>query len=325
LGAGASVSAGLPALSGIFEDPAVAKYLALGASEFERFLAEYVWTPRQIAPSDRWRSLNLEEVLTMLRLWESDNQSPLNWAKNHKYQKQLLGCVYHSVYVDKADNGCRDYNRLIKLCDAEFDDITWASFNWDAKFEQAFYYALRGLGEGARLPRCHAGLTEWEGTNSKHLYLKLHGSVSWFREAGGKVINMRFGKVGGTYPVVGAWNDYLNRGEAELQPMIAEPSFFKHEGISQNQFLHEQWCTFDKSLGQADVVLIIGYSLPDGDAMAKQSLLTAVARNPAARFIVVDPADTVFPRYLRILGENRLDQRKTGFTEFLRKPGLLTA
>ena len=324
LGAGASISAGLPALNRIFEDSSVQAYLADEANEFDNFMSKYVWTPRLIESVERWKSLNLEEVLTMLRLWENDSQSPINFAKNFKYQKQLLGCVYHSVYSDKKDNGCRDYNQLISFCDERFDRITWASFNWDAKFEQAFFYTFKGCADGGRLPSCHANLQDWEGTNEKHMYLKLHGSVTWFSDAGGNVINRRFGKVAGAYPVRAAWDDFLCGNSGALEPMIAEPSFLKHDRIRAKPFLRSQWRSLDLALGESDLVLVVGFSLPDGDAMAKQSLLTTVARNPNAPFVVVDPDKTkqVMPRYERLLGSGRLDQRPQSLTAFLVDPRL---
>lgn len=321
LGAGASVSAGLPSLAGVFEDESVKAYLASDGRDFEIFLRKYIWGPRNVTEAERWRSLNLEEVLTLLRLWEDNNQSPLNFKKNRNYQRQLLGCVYRSVYMDKRDNGARDYNHLIVHCDRSYDSVTWASFNWDAKFEQAFYYAFLALGQGNNLPRCHPGVNGWEGTNPKHLLLKLHGSVSWLEgPKTGTAQSLRFGAVKGARPIEKAWDSYLAGDPNALSPIIAEPSFFKHERIKKSKFLWSQWNTFDKALGQADDVLIVGYSLPDGDAMAKQSLLTLVARNPNAKVIVVDPDGDgqVLSRYTRVVGgPPRLSARKETLSDFI--------
>jgi hypothetical protein len=322
LGAGASVGSGLPSLAGIFEDPAVNTYLQTQAVEFYRFLCDKIWEPRNIKGNKRSDGMNLEEILTILNLWSRDNHPPLNFKKNSIYQRQLRGCVYHSVYHNKRYNGCSDYNKLIQLCDNQFDHITWASFNWDLKLEQAFYYTFIEKGIGNRLPRCYDKLIGWEGTNSKHLLLKLHGSVSWFEGADESVVNRRFGKDKGVYPIDVAWEDYLNLKENAVLPVIADPSFFKHEDIKVTPFLSKQWEMFDNSLKSADCVLVIGYSLPDGDAMSKQSLITSVARNPKIQYIVIDPdrQKLIMTRYKRILGENRVIDKDMRFGEFLNSP-----
>lgn len=329
LGAGASVSAGLPPLAGIFEDASVQAYLASQAPEFEQFLEKFIWKPRGIAVADRWKSLNLEEVLTMLRLWERPNhQAPVNFRENRGYQKDLLGCVYHSVFIDRKYNGCQDLNSLLAACDATYDHITWSSFNWDAKLEQAFYWQFKSVTPvWNRFPVCHQPVPQgWEGAFAKHLMLKLHGSVTWFIEAG-KLHYKHFGSTLSGNETKQAWDSFLSPGKKDLKPMIAEPSFLKHERIKSTDYLREQWREFDRRLGKADVVLIIGYSLPDGDAMAKQSLLTAVARRPDARYIIVDPDkyDQVRPRYERVLGANRMVHHKMGLTEFLSNPAPLAS
>jgi hypothetical protein len=326
LGAGASVSAGLPSLAGIFEDTSVKEYLSTDALKFFDFLERYVWAPRGIAESERWRSLNLEEVLTMLRLWENDNQSPINFAKNRKYQRQLLGCVYQSVFVGKTDNGCRDYNNLIWQCEEAYDEVTWSSFNWDAKLEQAFYYLfLRVLGASERFPRCHPPPDGWDGSNPKHLLLKLHGSVTWFCDGKGRVCYRHFGDKTDGNETRMAWDAFLTGQDGAFEPMIAEPSFLKHERIRATDFFCEQWREFDRKLATADLVLIVGYSLPDGDAMAKQSLLTAVARNPGARYLIIDPdrSGQVMPRYERVLGPNRMVVHQMTLSQFLANPATL--
>lgn len=315
------MSAGLPSLAGIFEDAAVQRYLQTDAVKFEGFLNEFIWQPRDIAVADRFKSLNLEEVLTMLRLWETDNQSPLNFKKNYRHQKALLGCVYHSVFVDKSDNGNRDLNKLIEVADATYDSITWCSFNWDAKLEQAFYYHFRKINPVAnRLPVCHPVPTGWTGAFNKHLLLKLHGSVTWFIDEEGKVYYKQFGTKQSGNETSDAWTAFLSQSSSTgVEPMIAEPSFLKHERIKNTEFLCEQWREFDRRLAQADIILVVGYSLPDGDAMAKQSLLTAVARRAGTRYIVVDTdrQNLVMPRYERVLGGGRMVPHRVTLTEFL--------
>ena len=325
LGAGASVSSGLPSLGGIFADEAVMRYLKSDGLPFLKFLEQFVWSPRQIGESDRWKGLNLEEVLTMLRLWENDDQSPLNWKKNRSFQKHLLGCVYNSVFVDKSNIECGDYSQLILLADEQFDHITWASFNWDTKLEEGFLSAFPAFSTSEQLPSCSPSPVNWPGINQKHLFLKLHGSVSWFANSSGMIIHKGSFFERSNREIADSWNDFLENGRG-LVPMIAEPSFFKHERIKGVSFLRRQWRRFHAELGQSDVILVVGYSLPDGDAMAKQALLTAVARNQNVRVWVVDPDQSgqVESRYVRIFGRQRLHACNQELAHFLlQRPALL--
>ncbi|MCL4283488.1 MAG: hypothetical protein KJZ62_00145 [Fimbriimonadaceae bacterium] len=340
LGAGASVSAGLPSLAGIFDDPSVQNYLENDGRDFKAFLEKHVWEPRGITPREFWKGLNLEEVLTLLRQWrfsskpnggKHDNpHSPLNHSKNMKIQRQLLGCVYRAVYEGKSGKspeGRYDYNTLIQLADSEFDEVTWATFNWDALLEQAFYYTFY---KQNRLPSCHSDLVGWDGADDKHRLLKLHGSVTWFYDTQGQVTYVPWGKTICRGDQVGEhWSAYLTSVADAPRPMIAEPSFFKHEDLIERPFLLRQWEMFDEAIAKANLVLIIGYSMPDGDAMAKQSLLTAVERDTISKFVVVDPDSTyasdglariesgVMQRYRRVLGSPRLTECKQTFGEFL--------
>lgn len=310
-------------------------YIAADGREFLEFLDKNVWMPREVAPGERWRTLNLEEVLTMLRQWryrpkpnggrESNPYSPLNHKKNDRLQRQLLGCVYNSVFVGKSGKDARDYNRLLRLVDNEFDHVTWASFNWDALLEQAFFWEFY---RENRFPRCHPDLNGWGGEDPKHLLLKLHGSVTWFYDTSGNVFYVPYGKTKGRDEVALHWEAYLRSDKDAPRPMIAEPSYFKHEDLAERPFLLNHWSFFDRAIAEADIVIVVGYSMPDGDAMAKQTLLTAVARKAIDRFVVVDPDGVsrtdrskpesgVLHRYRRILGGPRLTEYRCFFDEFL--------
>jgi hypothetical protein len=280
-----------------------------------------IWNPRGKTIDTSDESMNIEEVLTLLKQWEQGKcvNPPLNFARNLRIQKQLLGCVYRSVYMDKADNHERFMNQFIRHLDTRFDHVTWGTFNWDAKLEQAFYREMEHDAAG-RLPKCMPELQDWDGSNDKHLMLKLHGSVSWFERPGaGGVYNLPFGRHRPPLPINVQWGKYLS-GASEDKPLIAEPSFFKHEEINTRPLLRSQWEAFDDAMAVANTVFICGYSLPDGDARAKQSLLTAVARRDDVPWIVVDPDSRgeVRQRYERILGgAPRLDFRQQYMADFV--------
>ncbi|MBC8066291.1 MAG: hypothetical protein H7Y17_15785 [Chlorobia bacterium] len=307
LGAGASAGMGLPMLGQIFKDKEVARYLTTNAHTFLRFLEDYIWQPRGVTIHESDSSLNIEEILTLLRQWERQEVSPLSIEENRVIQRQLLGCVPKGVYTEKGSSDSGRYlNRLVEHVDSQYDEVSWASFNWDMKFEQAFWHFMKSrmVPPLNRLPRCNSALLDWDGSNPKHYLMKLHGSVSWFTFPDQRVHNKRFGARKPT-PIDVAWDEYLGGGCTAV-PVIAEPSFFKHEVITAGTFLWKQWEDFNSRLATAHEILVCGYSLPDGDAKAKESCLTCVAVNPKASWTVVDPSNSVLEKFGRLVGGSRV-------------------
>lgn len=317
LGAGASRGMGLPLLSEIFSDPPVVDYLNSEAEQLLQFMHRFIWQPRGLTIVESASSLNIEEVMTLLKQWMKTSSSPISIEENQQIQKLLLGCVQKAVYVNKG-NTERYYNDVIRWSNKEFESITWASFNWDVKFEQAFYYEMRGLGGGKRLPRYIDGVRGWEGNNTKHLMLKLHGSVSWFLHPDGVLYARRFGTRRRPVPIDESWSDFLS-GRNNAKPLIAEPSFFKHDEVNDadKTILKRQWALFDEKLRDASQVIVCGYSMPEGDALAKQSLLTAFAANKSIKWKVVDISPEVIRRYERLLGKAAVEPFEMTFSKFV--------
>ncbi|MCZ8139152.1 MAG: hypothetical protein O9258_07825 [Fimbriimonadaceae bacterium] len=334
LGAGASVSSGLKSLQSLFDDPDVQGYVQGACIELTSFIRDCINVPRGVDGSFP-RDLNLEEILTLISQWRRclSEEPARPWvprlpSKYHDVNlldtiiRQIHGCVYHAVYVNKSGrNGSHDYNTLIEILDKEFDHITWATFNWDAMFEQAFFYTFL---QGKRLPSIVGDILDYDDAgrlNEKHTLLKLHGSVTWFKESDSSIRYKRFGKTQSRNEVRPAWEAYLDGDGTCGEPLIAEPTFFKHESLLKSTFLMEQWRRFESSLLDADKVIIIGYSLPDGDATSKQLLLSVVANACKAQFVVVDPEDVVCVRYERLLGLARVKAFRKKFGPFLAEQG----
>jgi hypothetical protein len=321
LGAGASAGMGLPVLGKVFNDQAVRDYLANEARELREFMEEFIWGPRGVDIGAADSCLNIEEVLTLLREWERAAIPPINVNRNLEVQKQLLSCVHKAVYTGKGhSHPSLPLNRLVRWCDANSDQVTWATFNWDVKLEQAFWYEMESIPDKPlRLPSCHPNVLDWDGRNEKHYLLKLHGSVSWFKHEDESVHAIRFGAYsrGEKYPIDQRWEDYMS-GRTGAVPLIAEPSFYKHEAIQRVALLWNQWEQFNERLSyDVDIVLVCGYSLPDGDALAKNAILTSVANNPDARWIVVNPNEEVLDKYQRLLGENRMTREPKYLSDFV--------
>ena len=179
LGAGASKGLGLPLLSKVFADPEVRSYLEKDATELAEFLRNFIWEPRGLTIDSSDRTLNIEEILTLLRTWQQTGSKLLRVEQIRALQRELLGCVYHGVWPHKGQTSTdkRYLNSLVKWADEKFDEVTWATFNWDAKLEQAFYHQVvirpktrcalstaenRPTGLGWRKPQAQPSKASWK-------------------------------------------------------------------------------------------------------------------------------------------------------------------
>lgn len=310
LGAGASKGLGLPLLAQVFGDLEVQSYLANDARNFAAFLTDVIWTPRGLSIHRAADTLNIEEILTLLRTWEHSGSSLLRHEEILALQIEVLGCVYHGVWPQKGKTSTdkRYLNALVKWANESFDEVTWATFNWDAKLEQAFYHQIVKYPKFiSRYPKLRIDQTGWLGENPRHTLLKLHGSVTWINSSSGTKV-LPLGP-----EVEGYWLRYLH-GRSADEPVIAEPSSFKHEVLSRPEF-REQWECFSEALAVAGDIFVLGYSLPDGDIMAKQAFITSVACNPSARWCVVDPGARTRENYRRLIGCSRVFFPDPGLVE----------
>lgn len=189
--------------------------------------------------------------------------------------------------------------------------MTWASFNWDCIFEASFFYSSGTRGYGDRHnPRLAIDLAGWRNGPPSQEYLKLHGSVGWW-DVNGKPTYLQFGRGG---ELEKKWLEYEQNKTTDF-PIILEPSAYKYSDPVY-RLLQNQWDIFLNRLCEADYVLVIGYSLPDGDVQARSKILVGFQANPRSRWVVVDPSKTVCDRYKRILGQRRLKTYETGLAGF---------
>ena len=119
---------------------------------------------------------------------------------------------------------------------------------------------------------------------------------------------------GGPDSLQAKWREY-EEGKTKDFPVILEPSAYKYKGPAY-ELLKPQWDIFLDRLCQADCVLIIGYSLPDGDLQALSKLLMGFQVNVKSRWAVVDPSDDVCKRYNQLIGRVRLQTFATTLSGF---------
>jgi len=123
------------------------------------------------------QSVTIEEMLTILRDWENEPNCKECPEPNlfTEFRKRLYVLIMRAVYEGKSTKAAH-LNPLIQVCNEKFEQVTWASFNWDCVFDASFWYWRPWAGSGSRLnPSLAISIDNWYGGWSKHLFLKLHG------------------------------------------------------------------------------------------------------------------------------------------------------
>lgn len=328
LGAGASADFGVPTLGTIFQDVYVQRYLE-NHPHFANLLHDVFWEPRGHDINTAHESINVEDMLTILRDWEEeeDAPNPPDALQVERTRKHLYLLIERAVHRGKSSNNGRHLNPFIRYCRNNYDRTTWASFNWDCMFEASYWYSSDHrppqMGGHRENPRLAIDVGRWQGGQSSvdfergHELLKLHGSVSWWLvpievpEERKVIRSYRFGN-----DVRDKFDEYEETQDPAERPVILEPSFHKYDDIRYTEYLAPQWQRLLIRLSEADVVIIIGYSLPPADSLARSKFLTGFQINPEAQWLVVNPDPEVLARYRRLFGRERLIGREETLAEF---------
>jgi hypothetical protein len=299
LGAGASADFGVPTLSNIFKDHSARRHL-IKRPELLEMLNTVFWSPRGHSLDTSDQSLNIEQMLTILKDWEMDRQLPkeLKPKNADTFRKGLKVLIYRAVFENKSSKG-KHLNPLIDICRKKFDHTTWASFNWDCIFESSFWYS-QPLGTRIN-PKLAIDVQNWHYASNKHTYLKLHGGINWWL-IDNQIRYLQWTPGG---ELQQKWREYESNPDIMDRPVILEPSFYKYQDISYKQ-LAPQWETFSDDLRKADYVLVLGYSLPEMDVNSRSRILTAFQVCEECKWLVVDPSESVCNLYSRLLGRERV-------------------
>lgn len=181
LGAGASADFGVPTLANIFKDHNARKYLQTKPDLLE-MLNEMFWRPRGYGLESSDQSLNIEQMLTLLKDWEKEQaiQEKSKPQNILSFRRGLNVLIQKAVFEGKSSNG-KHLNPLIEICRKNFEHTTWASFNWDCIFEASFWYSQPYQGRGSRVnPSLAIDIPNWYSGTSRHTFLKLHGGINWW-------------------------------------------------------------------------------------------------------------------------------------------------
>lgn len=189
--------------------------------------------------------------------------------------KSVLRRLVSSAFKDRAvDARQNDENRIIMETWAERvqeGDII-ISFNWDPLHEMALFQTKKwhySSGYGFK-PK-----NVTQKTDSQVTILKLHGSANWGLRAKNDpgpptldYINEIFRE-----------NDapYEPSGESDFGQTLILPSYLK--APSEEPVLVSLWNKAADALREAEEIIILGYSLPEGDGPARTLLSTALTSN----------------------------------------------
>jgi hypothetical protein len=224
---------------------------------------------------------------------------PKEWSARKDDLEELIRRVYVETTTQEGSSGrmptVSQAHRVILNTLEPGDSIV--TFNYDLVIEEAFQSAALWNprdGYGATMP----GITlDWarnwladrkgdSASTSEIAFLKLHGSLGW-----------------AAYPnravKIKARPYYVRKGKREAISVLP-PGWNKRIDLSPYKGF---WRQARSRLQHCKALLIIGYSLPETDLLAKALFaevvrLRAAARKYIAQLVLIDPADRVRARLL---------------------------
>lgn len=206
----------------------------------------------------------------------------------HKFIHKL----FHRGHFIEDEYAFINFNYDVLLDDALMDLMhgnTKIVINYDTRFANEEKEGQRGV------------FQEWLPPSGKTIrYLKPHGSFNWMHCPTCNSIYILGNKKSQVFRT-----GYIHAKEScvkdstPLNCVIEPPSFFKKY---KNAHLQHIWDTMIHLLSRADIIIFIGYSLPDADMWTKYVLKRACF-NKNKHLIVVNESDQEEEKYRRFLGE----------------------
>ena len=194
-----------------------------------------------------------------------------------------------------------------------FQNVSIITFNYDVALE----YAMFNSGIAA-----YYGLSNDDAAHKLPLF-KLHGSVNWGTNAGGKleswdIQNIPPGfapiKIGDQYRLLVARYFYEGRTEVKLGlngPAVVPPTWNKADHHDKLKIV---WRKAARALAEAEAIYVIGYSLPETDMFFRYLFALAThSESSIRRFWVFDPTNSIKNRFLSLLGPGLKDEPRFSF------------
>jgi len=234
------------------------------------------------------------DIIKLINSFPEEFFDPYNIKE---FEKQLYIFLKNVVYGNKGvlesyTKVKNPWSAFFNYCDG-FKQVTWCSFNWDCLLESSFYRVHCDKHETMQLPNDIEPVTGSSPIepSKRHKLLKLHGGINlWYDKGQTQIVHLLPGR-----PVNDQWNNY----NENAYPIILEPSAFKYDNHVFKR-IESHWKEFECVLNSANVIIIIGYSMPDFDEKARKILETAATENSSAAIIVFDPDSRVHRKYKKI-------------------------
>jgi hypothetical protein len=186
---------------------------------------------------------------------------------------------------------------------------TIISFNWDLLHEAALWRAGKWHFADGYGFHCRDAP---EAVHSQIKILKLHGSVNWAQESPLDVVAEIEHKKDFFEGAIDDPQTYRKRaGHWNLGRHLIVPSYMKDP--STNRLFLRLWNQARTALREADVVIVIGFSLNPADAAARELFATALdQRSPPPRLMIVSPEQPqwdMFCHYNLCIKQERIRER----------------
>jgi NAD-dependent SIR2 family protein deacetylase len=249
----------------------------------------------------RWADLNIEDVFSSIELHrefvssESDDHAHLTVTRNllTRYIQGVIGfCTEHSW---------GEYYREIKNFVCESEDATVITFNWDLLLDREF------IDSGNNFLSPYARFEDLlmpsnvikAGQHLGPLYLKLHGSLNWFK-CTNSTCPYNPGILISHYiddclrRAEGFHNDGVPRCRrcgSPMTPFIVAPVLKKP--VTENSILRTVWGHAIQRLRMATTVIVVGFSAAPSDFYARWLLRSTVGirDDRDVNIFVVNPAN----------------------------------
>jgi hypothetical protein len=243
-----------------------------------------------------WKNLDLEAVFSALEVErefqnpESDEGARLLLVRNElvRYIRRILGLCTRFAYGE-------NYRRLVSALDINDSIVT---FNWDLLLDQEFVRERRVYGQYANflrsVPLSFAETILTPVIHGRGLFLKLHGSLNWFR-CGNPKCNQ-------STPIIAfvdtqgclSWNESGQNATcphcgSDMNPVIIPPLLRKP--IMDDPMIRSAWGLAKRLLIDASRVIVIGLSAAPTDFYASWLLRSTVGTRKNVEIEVVNPSN----------------------------------
>lgn len=296
-----------PPLSTGFFREALYESLGLGTKTFEHAYADVLdYIRANFAIRDEfgrggWADLNIEDVFSSIELHrefvspDSDAHGRLTLKRN------LLTRYIQSVIGFCTLDSRGEYYSKIKDFVCQGEGATVITFNWDLLLDQEFIDEGNNfLPPYARFEQLLQPLRyvpEGQPRSAGPLYLKLHGSLNWFRCTNStcpynseilisREIDDCLCRAEGIYDG-GMFK--CRRCGSETVPFIVAPILKKP--VTESAILRTVWGQAMQRLTEASTVVVVGFSAAPSDFYARWLLRSAVGIRGQVDVLVVNPAN----------------------------------